>query len=450
VTEPYELGLAEALAAIRRRSLSPTELLEALLTRIEAVEPAVQALEAVDRAAAHAAARRSERAAARGSSPPLLGIPFGVKDIFFTRDLPTGADFPGLVAETPRDDAAAVARLRRAGAVVLGKTVTTQFAFVDPPRTRNPWHPERTPGGSSSGSAAAVAARMVPLALGSQTAGSVLRPAAYCGVVGLKPSAGRISRFGVLPLAPSLDQVGLIVRSVEDAALALGPLTGFDGRDPASTRRPHADYSAAARAPDRPPRLGLLTDFLDRATPEVVTHMRAVAADLATSGAAIEETRLPAPVALYLAVHHLIMQSEVAAIHAARHAAQTDAYAPRLRAYIETGALIPAPVYLHAQRLRERLQPGVLALLGKFDAFLLPTVSNLAPFRDTTGDPSFQAIWTLFGLPALTLPSGLSPDGLPFALQLVAPPFAEAPLLASAAWCERALGAPVGAPPFPG
>lgn len=443
--ELFELTAAEAAARIRRRELSPVDLVRALLDRIDATEARVQAWETVDADGALAAAQERERELRSGQAlGPLHGVPVGVKDIFFTAGLRTTAGFAPYADFVPTEDAAAVARLRAAGGIVLGKTVTTQFAYVDPPRTRNPWNEARTPGGSSSGSGAAVAARMAPAALGSQTGGSVLRPAAYCGVIGLKPSFGRISRRGVFPDAWTLDHVGVLTRSVEDAALLLQALAGHDPGDPGSVDRPVEDYVAAAAAP-RPPRLALLRDFVERAEPEVREHAGATARRLASAGARVEEVGLPESVDLVLAVHQVTMQTEMAAVHAQLLARHPDAYAARLRAYVEVGQLIPGAAYLHAQRLRRRIRGAVDALLADFDALLLPTVSNPAPDPSTTGDPSFQAPWTLLGLPAITLPSSLSGERLPLGTQLVAARWNEAGLLAAARWCEEALG-PLPAP----
>src|SRR5215472_232376 len=289
--EPHTLTASEAQRAIRRRELTASALVETLLGRIAAVEPAVQAWEVVDETGARRQAERADRDAAGAGSLPLFGLPVGLKDIYATRDLPTAAGFPPWKGRVPDHDSAAVERLRQAGAVILGKTVTTQFAFADPPKTGNPWDLARTPGGSSSGSAAAVAARMVPLALGSQTAGSILRPAAYCGVLGLKPTYGMISRFGVHPLAWSLDHPGPIARSVEDLALALSVLAGPDPRDPTTARAKVGDYLAAVRQP-APPTFGLIEEFIESADLPVRSTVMNAVAELAKAGARQRRVRL--------------------------------------------------------------------------------------------------------------------------------------------------------------
>ena len=253
-----------------------------------------------------------------------------------------------------------MARLRAAGAVILGKLQTTEFAFSDPAVTRNPWHPARTPGGSSAGSAAAVAARMVPAALGSQTVGSVLRPAAFCGVVGLKPTYGRVSRRGVLPLAWSLDHVGVFARSVADAALVLSVLAGHDPADPGSAVAPPPDVAAiVAGPPVRAPRFGLIGEpFLDRATPEARAHLGEVARTLEARGAHVEPVRLPPLVAALYSAVITVSRAEAGAAHADSHRRHAEAYRPRIRAGVELGQCIPADVYLRAQRIRRQARSG--------------------------------------------------------------------------------------------
>src|SRR5579884_4304584 len=407
MAELHELGVRAAAAAIGRREISSVELVRALLARIEATEPRVQAWETVDAEGALAQAERCDAAAADGGGGALNGVPVGIKDVYHVAGLPTTAGWRGLLHTTPTRDAEPVARLRAAGAVILGKTVSTPFAMSDPPRTHNPWKLDRTPGGSSSGSAAAVAARQVPAGMGTQTAGSILRPAGYCGVVGLKATFGRVSRRGIVPVAWSLDHAGPITRDVGDAATMLAALAGHDPADQGSRARPVDDYLAAVASPAAP-RLGLVTDLLERAEPEVRAQAEQVAARLERAGATVRPVRLPEPFERLVALQLVVMQCEAAAGHAALHAAHAADYPPRLRAIVETGQVIPAAAYLRAQRLRHRARLSVREL------------------------------------PALSLPSGLSAEGLPFATQLVAAPWRETTLLAAARWCEQELG-PIGA-----
>src|SRR5882724_7186803 len=265
----HTLDAIDAARAIREKVLSPVDLVEALLERIERIDGRLQAWVLVDHDGARRAARQAADEAARGTfRGPLHGVPFGAKDIFYSAGLRTEVGSKTMAGFVPDHDATSVARLKAAGAILLGKLHTTEFATSDPAPTRNPWNVACTPGGSSSGSAAAVAARMVPLALGTQTIGSNVRPASYCGLVGLKPTFGRISTRGVMPLSYSQDHVGLMARTVEDIALSLGVAAGHDRDDPSSSRTPVPDYLAAITH-RRAPRIGVLRELYEVATPEV-------------------------------------------------------------------------------------------------------------------------------------------------------------------------------------
>ena len=454
MAEPYTLSLSAAAALIRRRELSPVDYATALLARIDALEPALQAWVTLDRAGVLAAAAERERELARGGEPGLLhGVPIALKDIFYTAGLKTTACSRIYADFVPDYDATCVARLKAAGTVILGKAVTTEFATADPSPTRNPWHPEHTPGGSSSGSAVAVAAGMGPGALGSQTGGSTCRPAAYNGIVGLKPTYGRISRYGVVPVSWSLDTVGILTRRVADAALLLQAMAGYDDQDPGSANRPVPDYQKEMESWAGPPRIGLLNKgyFFDRATAEVRRHTAAAAQELAQAGAVIEELELPASFATAAESQRIVMNVECAAFHEEWFRHRADEYGPRLRANIEMGLLIPAVTYLQAQRLRRQFRRDLTRLAAGVDALLTPATPAPAP-RDltTTGDAAFQAPWTSAGLPTIVIPSGLAGDGLPLGIQLAGPPFAEGRLLAVAGWCEAALGVDLRPPGFQG
>jgi aspartyl-tRNA(Asn)/glutamyl-tRNA(Gln) amidotransferase subunit A len=440
MSELWQLTASEALRSLRRREWSVVEYLGSLLERITDVEPTVNAWELVDSEGALAAARDLDARYDHLASQQLFGLPVGLKDIYDTRGMVTTAGFPPWAQRVPDADAAAVERLREAGAIVLGKTVSTQFAFADPPRTSNPWNPERTPGGSSSGSAAAVAARMIPLALGSQTAGSILRPAAYCGVLGLKPTYGLISRHGIFPLAWSLDHPGPIARSVEDLALALGVLAGPDPRDPATAAARVGDYLGAIQTPARAPTCGVIEDFFDLAEAPVRDSVSTAVDSLVKAGAHARTIRLTTDLATVAAAQQTIMQVEAAEVHSALYRQLPDGYAPRMRALIETGQLVPATYYLRAQRIRRRFRREVETVLRDVDCLLMPTASTLAPPRETTGDRSFQAPWSLIGLPAVTLPCGIA-HGLPVGLQIVTKAWEEAKLLAIARFAEDCLPA---------
>jgi aspartyl-tRNA(Asn)/glutamyl-tRNA(Gln) amidotransferase subunit A len=438
-TALHELTAGQAARLIRARQLSPVELVEALLSRAASVDPRVQAWVTLDADRALAAARSAEQALGSNANlGPLHGVPFGAKDIFDSADLATAGGFPPYASRVPARDAEPVARARAAGAILLGKMVTTQFAYADPSRTRNPWNDKRTPGGSSSGSAAGVAARLVPVAFGSQTAGSVLRPAAYNGVVGFKPTYGRISKRGVLPLAWSLDHVGVLARCVADCQLMLAAVAGHDPDDPHSDPAQPSFSPAPTQA--TPPRLGVVREAVEHATPRLREHTLEVAARFESAGARVMEVSFGESLALILAVHHVTMQTETAAVHWQLIEQFPGAHQPRLRAYVEVGRLLPGVSYLHAQRLRRRIRQSIRQSFRDMDALLLPTATDVAPGRETTGDPSLQAPFSLVGFPSISLPSGVAdPEGLPLAVQLGGLPWQEAHLFGVAEWCEAQL-----------
>ena len=436
----HALTVTEAAAAIHSGQLSPTALLEALLARIGARDPGLKAWVWVDeKGALETARQRAAEAEARQFKGPLHGIPVGLKDIYHVAGMTTTAGAGAFAYERPTEDAESVARLRQAGAIIMGKTKTTEFAYLDPADTHNPWNPAHTPGGSSSGSAAVVGARMVPLTLGSQTVGSTLRPAGYCGVIGFKPTHGRISCRGVVPLAWSLDHVGIFCRSVADAALVLQILAGHDPGDPLSATEPVADY--AHLKPQRAPRLGVPREFfLERASAEVGAHLAKVGEAFARAGASVEELKLPPS---FSGIHEAgtrVMQVEAAAFHAERFATHAAQYRPKIQALIGTGLKASGVDYALAQQLRWRFRAEMGPLFDHVDALLMPVAGTPAPKGlDSTGDPTFCAPWSFAGLPAISLPSGLAQDGLPLAIQLVSSAFDEARLLAVAQWCEAAL-----------
>ena len=439
--QPYELSLTAAAGQIRCGDLSPVALAESLLARIEALEPALLAWVYLDKAAVLAAAAVKERDAAGGAAlGPLHGVPVGVKDIYYTAGIPTTACSKVYADFVPEYDAAPVARLKQAGAIILGKTVTTEFACMDPSPTVNPWNPAHTPGGSSSGSAVAVAARMCPAALGSQTVGSVLRPAAYNGVVGFKASYGRVSRYGVIPVSWSLDTMGWMTRSVADAALLLQVLAGPDVNDPVAAAAAVPDYAAALANP-QPPRIGLLRRFFyDNADAETRQHTDAIMERLAQAGAPVEELPLPSSFDTAIEDQQVIMAVEGSAFHEPMYRRQAEDYQPRLRELIGRGLETDAVSYSRALERRQRFIYDMRELAGKVDALLTPATPTPAlPDRTNTGNTMFQGPWTSAGLPAIAIPSGLAASGLPLGLQLVGADFAEARLLAAAAWCESAL-----------
>jgi len=423
--DPASLTAAHAASLIARGALSAEALLDACLRRIAKSDGSVRAWVYVDEPGARGAARERD-AETRAGRPrgPLHGVPVGIKDMFHVAGMTTTCGAAPAFHTWGAEDATSVARLRSAGAVMLGKAHTTEFAYFEPGPTRNPWNSAHTPGGSSSGSAAAVAARMVPLALGTQTVGSVLRPAAYCGVVGFKGTYGAIPTDGVVPLAWSLDHVGVFARAVADVALAAGVLAA----------RPMEAASG------RPPRLALVPELLERATPEVAAEVRAAAQRFAAAGATVSEVTLPASFAGVHAAGRAVLEVEAAAYHETLYRAHAGEYRPRTRELIAGGLTRPAVAYARAQRARLAFRGDVGVLLAAHDALLSPTAASPAPEGlAATGDPWFCAPWSSAGVPALSLPSALSPLGLPLAVQLVGAASRDAELLAVAAWCERVL-----------
>jgi aspartyl-tRNA(Asn)/glutamyl-tRNA(Gln) amidotransferase subunit A len=447
----YTLGVTEVATLIRQRQVSPVEVVEACLKRIESLEPSLKAWAILDQPGALAAARYCEQTIQRGEAlGPLAGVPVGLKDIFYTAGLRTAAGSRVYANFVPSYNATSVVKLQEAGAVILGKTVTTEFATADPSPTRNPWNTAHTPGGSSSGSAAAVAARMIPAALGSQTGGSTLRPAAYNGIVGLKPTYGRISRYGVIPVSWCLDHVGILVRSVEDAAWVLQTIAGPDPHDPGALSEPVGAYVTAVQQADAAPRIGVLREFFaDEADAETRQHTETTAAQLARAGAVVRDVALPPSFGSVLAAHRIVMKVEVAAFHDKMFTTQREQYGPKLRESIESGLVISGVAYLRAQRLRRLFQEEVSQMFSDVDVLLTPAIPAPAP-RDlnTTGDARFQSPWTYAGVPTIALPTGRSQDGLPLGIQLIAPSRQEERLLQAARWCETSLNITL-TPPLP-
>jgi Asp-tRNA(Asn)/Glu-tRNA(Gln) amidotransferase A subunit family amidase len=430
------LSAEEAAQAIRRGALSSEELVRACLSRIRELEPRVQAWAFLDEEHALAQARAADELKRSGAPiGPLHGVPVGVKDVFDTADLPTERGSALCAGRTPSRDAAAVALLRAAGAVILGKTVTTEFASAAPGKTRNPHDPERTPGGSSSGSAAAVAAGMVPLAIGSQTNGSVIRPAAFCGVVGFKPTHGLIPRAGMLLVSRTLDHVGVFARTIPDAALIAEQLFAYDERDPDTRPRARLPLrEVAAEEPPIEPMLALVkTPRWETAEGEMKEAFLELAASL---GSRVEEVELFPSAAEAWEWHQAIMDAETAANLEAEWNKGRDLLSAAVRAQIERGRQVSAAAYLRALSSVPRIRESLAELFEqRYDAILTPAAPGPAPRGlGSTGDPSFCTPWTLCGMPSISLPLLRTADGLPLGVQLVAPRDGDARLLRTARW----------------
>jgi Asp-tRNA(Asn)/Glu-tRNA(Gln) amidotransferase A subunit family amidase len=431
-----ELTATEAARLIREGAITSQELVDACLTRIREREEDVQAWSFLDpdHAMDQAHAADEWRLSGRPTGP-LHGVPIGVKDIIDTGDMPTEQGSVLYAGRTPSRDAAVVARLRAAGAVILGKTVTTEFATYTPGKTRNPHNPAHTPGGSSSGSAAAVAAGMVPLAVGSQTNGSVIRPAAFCGVYGFKPTRGLVPRTGVLRTSRSLDQLGVFARDIPDLALIAEQITGFDEGDPDTRPAARIPFTAvAAEEPPLPPMFAFVkTPYWERAEGETREAFAELAAHL---GQQTEELDLSASAAEAWDWHRTIMEAEMAHCLRREFAHGRDRLSEPLQAQLARGRLVSALDYQAALARVDPLHDGLVELFEqRYDAIVTPAAPGTAPKGlDSTGDPVFCTLWTLCGMPAITVPLMQGSEGLPLGIQLVGPRHGDARLLRTARW----------------
>ncbi len=412
------------------------ERLPATLKEIHATDKEIEAWVALDDDFVLQQAALIDERLESGEALPLAGVTVGVKDIIDVNGIPTGAGFAPFAERMPARDAHAVSLLRRAGALILGKTVTTQFAVSDPSKTKNPWDLERTPGGSSAGSAAAVSAHHADIALGTQTGGSVLRPSAYCGIIGFKPGFGWTSTDGIIPYATSLDTLGIHARTVAEAARIYDVLA-----------RPELPRVGDC-TPIGPPRLAVWADGLAHST----EMMRAAVIDaieaLANESAVIQHTVAPLSFDNLIAAHTIISRAEGASTHSDMIFAHPDDYAPGARSMVETGMALPADVYVRAQQIRDHVRREALTLWSSFDAIAIPSSESVAPDLSTTGNHGLQAIATLLGLPSITLPIGFNPEYLPLGIQLIGThPQADAHLLRVARWVEDELGVVLPRPP---
>jgi Asp-tRNA(Asn)/Glu-tRNA(Gln) amidotransferase A subunit family amidase len=432
----HQLCAAEAARLVRDGVISSEQLVEACLARTDAVDQRVQAWAFLDREYALQQARAADELRLSGAPiGPLHGIPVGIKDIFDTADMPTEYGSAIHAGRTPSRDATAVALLRGAGAIILGKTVTTEFAYFAPGKTRNPHNPEHTPGGSSSGSAAAVGASMVPLAIGSQTNGSTIRPAAYCGVIGFKPTHGFISRHRALTLSRTLDHVGLFARTIDDIALLAESSIGYDEHDLDMRPRARVPFSqVAAGEPPLAPMLALIkTPYWDRADDDTKEGFAELVEQL---GAQVEEVELFPSASEAWRWHQTIMDAEIAHNLEREWTNNGDRLSAQLRALIDRGREVRAVDYQHALSRREPIHESFVELFEqRYDAILTPAAPSAAPKGlASTGDPVFCTLWTLCGMPAITLPLLQSAAGLPVGVQLVGRRGADARLLRTARW----------------
>ena len=429
MTELYKLGLCEAAQRIRAGKLTGAVYAQALLSRINALEKDVQAWQWLDQPRVLALAAEADRA----DSPmrvahPLHAIPIAVKDIFYTAGIPTEMGCRAYAGYIPDETADVVARLEFAGGIMFGKTVTTEAAFMLPAKTRNPWNTAHTPGGSSSGSAAAVAAGFAPGALGTQTNGSVIRPAAFCGIVGYKPSFGQMSARGLLPFSTTLDQPGVFARNVADAAFLASCLT--------SQRNAIAPQVRPARSSPRLAAVRSPSWYL--AQPEQRLQFELDIRRLREAGASVDVLEIAGEFDGALKVHRTIMLFEAARLARRAREVSRKGFSALLNQALDEGEGIRDIDYRDSLKIRNQLQQSLAQFFDRgYSAIITPPAAGEAPAtRENTGDPRFCSLWTLVGAPAITIPTGKGPNGMPLGLQIVGAAEEENYLLATAAWCE--------------
>jgi len=463
MTDLHWLTAADAASAIAARKLSPVELTRALLDRIERLDPRLNAFIQLDGDAALDAAKAAEREIVAGRPRGLLhGVPMGIKDIIDVAGLPTTCHSKILIGNVAAADAVCVSRLRGAGAIVLGKLSTHEFAIGGPsfdlpwPPARNPWNPDHHPGGSSSGSGSGVAAGLFPMALGSDTGGSVRNPASACGIVGMKPSYGLVSRRGVFPLSFTLDHVGPLTRSVTDNALVLMTIAGHDALDPGSAATPAGHYAAALDRGVRGLRIGFVRHFHETDLPassEVAAGLENVAGTLKSLGAEIRDIRLPT-LGEFAAVNRIILQSEAWAIHAPWLRERPGDYGRLARRRLLPGAFIAAGDYVQANRRRLEMIAAVEAALREVDVIMCasamdpPSRIEDAEETERTYPRQARTPFNVTGHPALAMMAGLSSAGLPLSVQFVGRYFDEATVYQVARAWERAAATDTAHPPI--
>jgi Asp-tRNA(Asn)/Glu-tRNA(Gln) amidotransferase A subunit family amidase len=436
------LSATDAARALRDGAISAEQLMQACLARVNEADGDVQAWTYLDKEHALSQARARDLDRSEGKpTGPLHGLPVGIKDIIDTCDMPTEDGTVLHAGRTPTHDAAVVAKLRAAGAVIMGKTVTTECATYSPGKTRNPHNPAHTPGGSSSGSAAAVAAGMVPLALGTQTNGSVIRPAAFCGAYGFKPTHGLIPRTGILKLSRTLDHVGMFARTIDDIALIAETLIGWDEDD--LDTRPRAVIPFREIAAQEPPLEPLLAfvkpPVWDRAGAETREAFAELAEQLKDR---IVDVELPAMTAEALEWHRTIMQAEMAVNLEREFEQGADRLSESLRSQLARGREVRVLDYQRALARIPLLNAGFNEIFERCSAIVTPAAAGTAPRGlESTGDPSFCTLWTLCGMPALNLPLMRGENGLPIGVQLVGQRGEDARLLRLGKWLVRRLEA---------
>ena len=447
-SELYYLTMPEAGKLLRSKQLSPVELTRAFLDRIEELEPKLLAYITLLSDQAMADARTAQSEISGGNyRGPMHGIPYALKDLYDTEGVLTTASSRVMADRIPTEDATTTARLRAAGGILLGKLGMHEFALGGPdptcgfPLPRNPWNTEYTPGGSSSGSGVAAAAGLAMGTLGSCTGGSIRGPASYCSVVGLKATYGRVSRYGVVPLSWSLDHCGPLTWTVEDSAIMLQAIAGFDPKDPTSSRAPVPDYAASLREDVKGLRVGVPRHYFFADDPlinrETLSTVDTAIKALEDMGANVEEVTVPT--LEHVAVtQRIIMHSEAFAYHRRNLLRRPQDFGEMVRAHFRLGGLFSGADYVQALRVRNVMKREFAQVLKRVDVIVSPTMSNPAPRFDESDlmtvarVPSFTSAFNLTGMPAISVPCGFTSAGLPIGLQIAGRPFDEPTMLRAA------------------
>lgn len=443
-----ELSLCEVAEKIKTKEVSPVELAQISLARIKETEDSLNAYVRLNKEQALEAARIAEKEILAGQyRGQLHGVPIAVKDLYDIEGLPTMCGSRARHDHVADKDSVCVALLKEAGAIIMGKTQTHEFAFgITTPTTGNPWNPEHIPGGSSGGSGATVASRGCFMGMGSDTGGSIRIPAALCGIVGLKPTFGRISRVGVASLSWSLDHVGPLTRTVADAAVVLQCLAGHDPRDPGSANEPVGDYLSKLNVGVKGLRIGVPNNyFFDQVHNEVDAAVRAAIEELQSQGAIIKEVDIPFGDQV-MAVEFGLCLPEASIYHRAVLRERADLLTDEVRQYLEAGEFVPATDYINVLRVRQQIKEAWQAMYSEIDVVVAPTVSSPATRRDqdtidwgegveepvTSAFVRLTAPSNITGLPSIAMPCGISSEGLPLSFQIIGRPFAEAQILQAA------------------
>ena len=438
VMDLFNLTATEMLELMKNKSISATEVALSVMDRYHSLQEPLKAWVYFDEEAFLKQAKDVEQS---NVDKLLSGVPVGLKDIYYTAGIPTEAGSKVYEGFIPEADAVTVSLLKQSGANIMGKTVTTEFACLDPSEAVNPWNFAHTPGGSSSGSAVAVASRMCPIAMGSQTVGSVLRPAAFNGIVGYKPTFGLVSRRGLVPVSWNLDTVGWLTRSVADAALVMDCLIGFDALDKSSVKFPNPGFSSNLNNSCRKKVAYLKGYFAKGVESDITDNINAQVSKLDEASYQIDELEAPYDFESAFRNQRLIMAVEAAAFHKENYTTKSELYRPKLRAMLAQGLEYDGLTYANALEEREQFRFDLRNFAETYDLIITPSTPEVAPGDvSTTGNPMFQGPWTAIGFPAISIPSGIASNGMPIGMQIVGSPMDDLNLLQAAHEMETIIG----------